>query len=124
MAASHAVLDVLADERILPRVVESGLALRSAVRTATAGHDQVGDVRGMGLANGIEIVTDRASKAPDAVAASAVKDGLRDRGVLVGTTGRHGNVLKVRPPLAFTPDLVPTFVQALTAALDGLQPRA
>ncbi len=127
MAASHAVLDVLADERILPRVVESGLALRSAVRTATTGHDQVGDVRGMGLANGIEIVTDRASKAPDAAAASAVKDGLRDRGVLVGTTGRHGNVLKVRPPLAFTPDLVPTFVQALTAALDDLghlDPRA
>jgi 4-aminobutyrate aminotransferase-like enzyme len=124
MAASHAVLDVLADERILPRVVESGLALRSAVRTATAGHDRVGDVRGMGLANGIEIVADRASKAPDAVAASAVKDGLRDRGVLVGTTGRHGNVLKVRPPLAFTRNLVPTFVQALTAALDDLQPDA
>jgi 4-aminobutyrate aminotransferase-like enzyme/Ser/Thr protein kinase RdoA (MazF antagonist) len=123
MAASHAVLDVLADERILPRVVESGLALRSAVRTATAGHDQVGDVRGMGLANGIEIVTDRTSKEPDGVAASAVRDGLRDLGVLVGTTGRQGNVLKVRPPLAFTPDLVPTFVQALVATLDGLEPR-
>ena len=120
MAAAHAVLDVLADERVLPRVVAAGEELRAAVRAATAGHDRVGDVRGMGLANGIELVTDRARAAPDGVAAAAVKDGLRARGVLVGTTGRAGNVLKVRPPLAFTTDLVPTFVAALTAVLEDL----
>jgi 4-aminobutyrate aminotransferase-like enzyme/Ser/Thr protein kinase RdoA (MazF antagonist) len=118
MAAAHAVLDVLADERVLPRVVEAGEVLRSSVRSACAGHEQVGDVRGMGLANGIEIVVDRTSRRPDPKAASAIKDGLRRRGVLVGTTGRHGNVLKVRPPLAFTADLVPTFTSALVAALD------
>jgi 4-aminobutyrate aminotransferase-like enzyme len=117
MAAAHAVLDVLADERVLPRVVETGQALRTAVRAATVGHEIVGDVRGMGLANGIELVTDRGSRTPNPAAASAVKDGLRRRGVLVGTTGRHGNVIKVRPPLAFTADLVPHFVDALTAAL-------
>jgi 4-aminobutyrate aminotransferase-like enzyme len=42
---------------------------------------------------------------------------LRARGVLVGTTGKHANVLKVRPPLAFTEDLVPVFVEALVAVL-------
>jgi 4-aminobutyrate aminotransferase-like enzyme len=120
MAAAHAVLDVLADERVLPRVVEAGQALRSQVSAATAGHDRVGDVRGMGLANGIELVVDRAGRQPDPAAADAVKNGLRRRGVLVGTTGRHGNVLKVRPPLAFTADLVPAFVDALAATLDGL----
>ena len=124
MAAAHAVLDVLADERVLPRVVEAGLALRSAVRAATEGHGSVGDVRGMGLANGIEIVLDRESRRPDPETAAAVKDGLRRRGVLVGTTGRHGNVLKVRPPLAFTADLVPTFTTALVAALLEAQPQA
>ena len=45
---------------------------------------------------------------------------MRARGVLVGTTGRAVNTLKVRPPLAFTADDVPTFVAALTAALDDL----
>ena len=123
MAASHAVLDVLADERVLPRVEAAGDALRRAVREATAGHDRVGDVRGMGLANGIEIVTDRASRRPDPAAAAALKNGLRARGVLVGTTGRAVNTLKVRPPLAFTADDVPTFVAALTAALDDLPSR-
>ncbi len=119
-AAAHAVLDVLEDERVLPRVAAAGEALRSAVRAATAGHPVVGDVRGMGLANGIELVRDGVSREPDPVAARAVKDGLRRRGVLVGTTGRPGNVLKVRPPLAFTTELVPTFVRALVEALAEL----
>jgi 4-aminobutyrate aminotransferase-like enzyme/Ser/Thr protein kinase RdoA (MazF antagonist) len=120
MAAAHAVLDVLADERVLARVTEAGEALRSAVRSATAGHLAVGDVRGVGLANGIELVQDPVGKQPDGAAATAVANGLRRRGVLVGTTGRFGNVLKVRPPLAFTADLVPTFVTALVEALDEL----
>ncbi len=122
MAASHAVLDVLADERVLPRVVEAGGALRRATSSATAGHDRVGHVRGMGLANAVEIVTDRESCRPDPAGARAIKDGMRARGVLVGTTGRSANVLKVRPPLAFTAGNVATFVQALVAALDDLPP--
>jgi 4-aminobutyrate aminotransferase-like enzyme/Ser/Thr protein kinase RdoA (MazF antagonist) len=122
MAASHAVLDVLADERVLPRVERVGEVLRDAVRTATAGHDRVGDVRGAGLANGIEIVTDRASRTPDGDGAARLREGLRARGVLVGTTARAVNVLKVRPPLAFTEEHVPVLVAALTAALEDLAP--
>jgi 4-aminobutyrate aminotransferase-like enzyme len=121
VAAAHAVLDVLRDERVLPRVHVAGDALRSAVREATAGHDCVGDVRGMGLANAIELVTDRASALPDAAMAAAVKDGLRQRGVLVGSTGPDRNILKVRPPLAFTEREVPVFVDALRATLQSLQ---
>ncbi len=124
VAAAHAVLDVLADERVLPRVRDAGRALRDAVREATAGHDRVGDVRGVGLANGIELVTDRASKSPDPAGAAAAREGLRRRGVLVGTTGPTGNVLKVRPPLAFTSDLVPAFTRALAGALADLPPAA
>jgi len=111
------VLDVLADERVLPRVRSVGEALRAAIRAATDADRRVGDVRGVGLANAIEIVTERESKRPDTTAAAAVKDALRRRGVLVGTTGRAGNVLKVRPPLAFTASLVPVFVHALVESL-------
>ena len=117
MAAAHAVLDVLADERVLPRTRAAGEALRDAVRAATDADGRVGDIRGVGLANAIEIVSDRESKRPDPAAAAAVKDALRRRNVLVGTTGRAGNVLKVRPPLAFTASLVPVFVRALTESL-------
>ena len=117
MAASHAVLDVLADERLLPRARSSGARLREAVRAATRDSGIVGDVRGIGLANGIEIVTDRASLRPDGAAAGRVREALRRHGVLVGTTGPAGNVLKVRPPLAFGEELIPVFVGALATAL-------
>ncbi len=121
MAAAHAVLDVLADERVLPRTQAAGAALRAAVRAATSQFGCVGDVRGVGLANAIEIVTDPSSGRPNRIAAAAIKDALRQRGVLVGTTGRAGNVLKVRPPLAFTEDLVPAFTAALTTSLEDCQ---
>jgi 4-aminobutyrate aminotransferase-like enzyme len=117
MAAAHAVLDVLADERVLPRVVEAGEKLRAAAREASEGYGFVGDVRGIGLANAIEIVTDRDSSSPDPVMAERLKNGLRRHGVLVGTTGARGNVLKVRPPLAFTAADVPEFITAFAAAL-------
>ncbi len=117
-AAGLAVLDVLADERVLPRVARAGEALRDAVLDAVAGVDFVGDVRGVGLANGIEIVVDRASKTPDSSRAVRLRDELKRNGVLVGTTGADGNVLKVRPPLAFTEREVPYFVGALRHCLD------
>jgi 4-aminobutyrate aminotransferase-like enzyme len=120
VAAAHAVLDVLEDERVLPRVVAAGEALRAAIGEATADVDHVGHVRGVGLANAIEIVTSRASCEPDAATATRLKNSLRDHGVLVGTTGPAGNVLKVRPPLAFTESHVPVFVAALTRSLTDL----
>lgn len=116
-AAGLAVLDVLRDERILPRVVATGIALRTAILAATASSECIGDVRGMGLANGIEIVTSRDSQTPDPATAGHLKNALKRNGVLVGTTGAHGNVLKVRPPLAFTEREVPVFVDALAKSL-------
>ncbi len=119
-AAGLAVLDVLRDERVLPRVSRTGEALRHAVREATADAGVIGEVRGVGLANGIEVVRDQASKTPNATVANSLKNALKRNGVLVGTTGADGNVLKVRPPLAFTEAEVPIFVAALTKSLNEL----
>lgn len=119
-AAALAVLDVLDDERVLPRVVRAGEALRSAVREATADVECVGEVRGIGLANAIEIVTDRASKTPDRATAKALRNAMKRNGVLVGTTAAEVNVLKVRPPLAFTEREVPLFTEVLMTSLREL----
>jgi 4-aminobutyrate aminotransferase-like enzyme len=123
VAAAHAVLDVLADERVLPRVVEAGTALRAALGEVAARHPAIGDVRGTGLAIGVEIVADGTSKRPDAALARAIRDGLRERGVLIGTAGAHGNVLKIRPPLAFIAADVPVVSAALDATLAALSTR-
>ncbi|HEX6845147.1 MAG TPA: aminotransferase class III-fold pyridoxal phosphate-dependent enzyme, partial [Actinomycetota bacterium] len=120
-AAGLAVLDVLQDERVLARVRAAGEALRAAIREVGARHPSVGDVRGMGLANGVELVRAGTTE-PDPALASTVRDGLRARGVLVGTTAAAGNVLKVRPPLAFTVEDVPVFVEALEDTLAAVAP--
>jgi 4-aminobutyrate aminotransferase-like enzyme len=117
VAAALAVLDVLDDERVLPRVVEAGDALRAAFREIARRHRVIGDVRGPGLAIGVEIVRDPVGMEPEPARATAIREGLRQRGVLVGTTGPDGNVLKVRPPLAFTAADVPVIADALAATL-------
>jgi 4-aminobutyrate aminotransferase-like enzyme len=119
-AAALAVLDVLEDERVLSRVTAAGEALRSAIRSLAERYPVIGDVRGAGLAIGVEIVTEGTRKAPDPATARAIKEGLKRHGVLVGTTARAGNVLKVRPPLAFTVEDVPVVTAALEATLEGL----
>jgi 4-aminobutyrate aminotransferase-like enzyme len=104
---------------VLPRVRAAGAALRAGIRDVAQGHRAIGDVRGIGLAIGIEIVRDRETKEPDPETTTAIKEGMRDRGVLVGTTGAAGNILKVRPPLAFTTADVPAFIEALEGSLSG-----
>jgi 4-aminobutyrate aminotransferase-like enzyme/Ser/Thr protein kinase RdoA (MazF antagonist) len=113
-AAALAVLDVLGDERVLDRAAATGEALRSAIHATVAGNPLVLEVRGAGLAIGIEV--------RDATTATALKDGLRQRGVLIGTCGRDGNVLKVRPPLAFTTAEIPVLTDALRDAVASLDP--
>jgi 4-aminobutyrate aminotransferase-like enzyme/Ser/Thr protein kinase RdoA (MazF antagonist) len=112
VAASLAVLDVLADEQVLERVTIAGAALRDGIRDLAARYPVIADVRGAGLAVGVEFT--------DAAVTGAVKEGLREHGVLVGSCGPRGDVLKVRPPLAFTAADVPVVTDALDATLAGL----
>ncbi|HWE09813.1 MAG TPA: aminotransferase class III-fold pyridoxal phosphate-dependent enzyme [Solirubrobacteraceae bacterium] len=119
-AAALAVLDVISDERVLDRVRQTGAAVRDALGDVAARHPEVGDVRGVGLAWGIELVSDPSTREPDAPRARAVRDRMRHLGVLVGTTGRHGNVIKIRPPLALTVAEVPVLAAAVDAALGDL----
>lgn len=104
-----AVLDVIADERLVERAAVTGARLRDAIAAVAAGHDAIVEVRGVGLATGIEC--------RDGARASAIREGLRANGVLVGTCGARGDVLKVRPPLAFAVDDIPVFTAALETAL-------
>jgi 4-aminobutyrate aminotransferase-like enzyme/Ser/Thr protein kinase RdoA (MazF antagonist) len=112
MAASLAVLDVLEDERVLERTEVAGTALREALVAVAEGHPAIREVRGVGLAVGVE--TDGRATA------RALKEGLRERGVLIGTSGRDGSVLKIRPPLAFTAEDAPIVADAVRAALEDL----
>jgi 4-aminobutyrate aminotransferase-like enzyme len=101
-AAALAVLDVIEDEGLVARSAMIGEAMRAALSALADGHPAIGDVRGRGLIAGLELVLDSATREPDPDLAAAVRNEMRERGVLIGTTGRSGNVLKIRPPLAMT----------------------
>jgi 4-aminobutyrate aminotransferase-like enzyme len=116
-AAALAVLDVIADEQLIERAGGVGPALRAALASLQASHPEIGDVRGMGMLTGVELVHDRDGTRRDPELTNAVANDMRERGVLVGTTGRHGNVLKIRPPLAFGEEHIDLVVGALDAAL-------
>ena len=119
-AAALAVLDVLEDEQLVANAATVGESLRSLLRALAERHEAIGDVRGRGLMTGVELVHDRVTREPAGELAARVKDEMAERGVLIGTTGRHGNVLKIRPPLCISPDESAIIVTALAGVLDAL----
>jgi 4-aminobutyrate aminotransferase-like enzyme len=78
--------------------------LREGLLELRRRHPVIGDVRGEGLLLGVELVEDPAERTPAAGRAGQVTEAMRDRGILLGTTGPAGNVLKIRPPLVFQRD--------------------
>ena len=99
LAAARTALGVMARDRLWERSATLGAALLERLRDATGGCARVGEVRGLGLFVGIEIVTDGASAAPDPAAAARIRERCRSRGVIVGIGGVHESVVKLSPPL-------------------------
>jgi 4-aminobutyrate aminotransferase-like enzyme/Ser/Thr protein kinase RdoA (MazF antagonist) len=121
-AAALAVLDVIEAEGLVANAAIFGEVLRSALRTLAERYPAIGDVRGRGLMTGVELVRDRTTREPAAELAAQVKDEMRERGVLIGTSGRESNVLKIRPPLCITTeeaDLIATALDATLGAVAG-----
>jgi 4-aminobutyrate aminotransferase-like enzyme len=116
-AAGLAVLDVLESEGLQANALETGAYLRSEVRIIATAGDRLGDVRGAGLYTGVEIVKDKASREPDRESAERIVNELRQRNILIGTAGRHGNVLKIRPPLCFGREHVDIFLEGFAGAM-------
>jgi len=80
----------------------------------------LGEIRGLGLFLGVEVVTDKKSKTPDAGLAKKIKAGLKDRGFLVGVTGNYSCVMRITPPLTVNKDQVNLFMAAWKETLETL----
>ena len=100
-AAANAVLDVLATESLQQRANDTGALLKQGMLKLQKKYEQIGDVRGSGLALGIELVRDRTSKQSARDLTDQVVNTMRQGGVLMGSNGHDYNVLKIRPPLQF-----------------------
>ena len=116
-AAALAVLDVIADERLVANAAETGAYLRQGLTGLAERHPVIGDVRGQGLLLGVELADE--ARAPVAGHARKVTEALRERGILLSATGPAGNVLKIRPPLVFQREHADLLLQALDEVLAG-----
>lgn len=112
-AAAAATLDVIEREGLLANAERVGDYFLGALTALMAHHECIGDVRGAGLFIGVELVSDRATRRADAALAGHLTNGLRERGILISTTGLSGNVLKVRPPLIGQREHADLFVATL-----------
>ncbi|WP_183099672.1 aminotransferase class III-fold pyridoxal phosphate-dependent enzyme [Nocardioides pelophilus] len=111
-AAALAVLRTIEQEGLVGHAAAVGAHLLAALRAVATGRPELSAVRGWGLALAVDVV-DPATGRPDADRASRIVEGLRDRGVLIGRTGRDRATLKIRPPLVFTDEHVDQLATAL-----------
>jgi alanine-glyoxylate transaminase / (R)-3-amino-2-methylpropionate-pyruvate transaminase len=102
MAAGLAVLDVIDEDGLQENCRTIGARLKSGLVRLMAEHRLVGDVRGMGLMLGVELVRDRATKQPAKTETLQVLEEARQMGVLIGKGGIDGNVLRIKPPMCIT----------------------
>lgn len=116
VAARAALAEIRA--RDLPRRARAiGRLLRAGLDRMREEHEAVGDARGAGALWGIDLVADRATRAPDTARARAVAQGLAARGYLALAGGTNGNVIALTPPLTITDRQIAGFLAALDAAL-------
>jgi 4-aminobutyrate aminotransferase len=118
MAAAKAVVDVIAQDRLLDNAATVGAHFRARLEGLQEKHPLIGDVRGMGLMQGVELVKDRKTKEPAPEATAAVLEAAKDRGLIVGKGGLYGNVLRISPALNVSADDADQAADLLGKAFD------
>ncbi|MDO5757994.1 MAG: aminotransferase class III-fold pyridoxal phosphate-dependent enzyme, partial [Rhodobacterales bacterium] len=93
------VLDIVDDEGLAQNAAAMGARLMTGLHGLMERHEAVGDVRGMGLFVGVELVTNRRARSPATAIAAYVMNRMREYRVLIGREGPDDNILKIRPPL-------------------------
>jgi 4-aminobutyrate aminotransferase-like enzyme len=105
MAQAYATVRYIERHRLWENAETQGARLRARLEALGARHAFVGDVRGMGLMQGVELVHPGTTD-PDPARANALVNAARDEGLLLGKGGRYGNVLRIAPMLNVSADLI------------------
>jgi 4-aminobutyrate aminotransferase-like enzyme len=115
--AARAVIDFIEEHNLSINAAEVGAHFRDRLLELQAKHPLIGDVRGMGLLQAIELVEDPVSKTPAVAQTLAVMEAARENGILLGKGGLHGNILRFSPPLNISKTDVDEFARLLDASL-------
>ena len=123
-AASLANIQFMEDEKLPQRSAEIGDYALNRLRDLQKQNPIVGEVRGLGLMIGVELVRDE-KRMPANTEAEAIRDALLRQGVLVGVGGVYGNVVRFQPPLIITKQQIDQAIGAFASALaEVTQPAA
>jgi 4-aminobutyrate aminotransferase-like enzyme len=115
-AAGLAVLDVIEVEGLQKNALEIGEYLKEQLSALKVDYPVLGEPHGSGLLLGVDVLKTDGSPDPDL--ADKIMNHMRHNGVLIGTTGPHYNVFKIRPPIVFNREHADIFLSSLTHALD------
>ncbi|XP_070117695.1 ethanolamine-phosphate phospho-lyase isoform X4 [Equus przewalskii] len=120
-AVGLAVLDVIENEDLQGNATRVGTYLTELLNRQKAKHTLIGDVRGVGLFVGIDLVKDRQKRTPATAEAQHVIYKMKENRVLLSADGPHRNVLKIKPPMCFTEEDAKFMVDQLDGVLTVLE---
>jgi 4-aminobutyrate aminotransferase-like enzyme len=118
-AVALAVLDVIEKEQLVANAHATGAYLRAGISRLAPRYPWIREVRGAGLFVGVELSAHPTTRLPARQEAARIVNDLRHREVLIGTTGRDSNILKIRPPLTISPGEVDVLLEALEASFSN-----
>ena len=118
--AAKAVIDYIEDQNLLANCTETGAYLRAGLEELQQKHRLIGDVRGMGLMQAVELVEDRQTKTPAARETAAVMEAARENRLILGKGGMYGNVLRISPPMNVGRSDVDQFLELLDRSLEAV----
>jgi len=119
-AIGSAVLDVIKAENLQEHALTTGRYFKEKLLSLQQDFAMIGDVRGLGLFIGVELVKDRESKTPATKETAWLIEFFKQHHILLSTEGPFYNILKIKPPLAFNQQDVDKFINVLTLALSEL----
>ncbi len=121
--AARAVIDVIEEENLLENTHVVGSYFRSRLEELKEKYPLIGDVRGMGMMQAIELVRDRHSKEPAVAETSELLERARANGLLIGRGGLYANVIRLAPPMNITKADVDEGIRLLDKSLGQLSPK-
>jgi 4-aminobutyrate aminotransferase-like enzyme len=116
-SAGLAVLDVIRDERLMANAAARGAQLHDGLTALAERHPLIGDVRGLGLFMGVELVRDPDTLEPADREIKIIVEAMKSEGILLSTEGPHHNVLKIKPPLVISEAECERFLDTLDVVL-------
>ncbi len=119
-AIGLAVLEVIRNENLAANATHVGGLIKQGLESLQQKHALIGDVRGMGLFLGAELVRDRNTLEPATEEANSIVEALKHRGILLSADGPFDNVLKIKPPMCITSDDADFFIGTLDKVLAKL----